>query len=238
MSFNLQEIFQEILKCYTNTFDDTLESIYIYGSATTDDFHEKYSDVNVALILKDISLKNLVKARDCIKMLRKKHVTAPLFLTKEYINNSLDSFPLEFLNVKTSHLLLTGEDFFEELVITYEDIRLQAERELKGKLLLLRAALLENIDKKQILGNVVVNSFTSLVPVLKGIIFLRRSDIPKNALEIITKAEEVTDIDLSSFYTALKIKNRALKFNSEDFVLFFENYIATVDQLAVYVDKL
>lgn len=238
MSFNLQEIFQEIQKCYKNTFGDSLDSVYIYGSATTDDFQEKYSDINVALILKDISIKNLIKARHCVKLLRKRHVAAPLFLTKEYINDSLDSFPLEFLNIKTSHLLLAGEDFFEELVIQDNDIRLQAERELKGKLLLLRAALLENIDKKQILSNVVVNSFTAFIPVLKGIIFIMKSDIPVSAVDIIRNAEEVCGIDLSSLHTALKIKNRALKFNSEDFVSFFENYIATVDQLAEYVDKL
>ncbi|HEX38247.1 MAG TPA: hypothetical protein ENG70_05260 [Candidatus Cloacimonetes bacterium] len=238
MAFDKQQIFQEIKKCYTAIFGDALESVYIYGSATTDDFQEKYSDINVALILKDISIKNLIKARDCIKLLRKKHVTAPLFLTKEHIIDSLDSFPIEFLNIKTSNLLLAGEDFFEGITFTDRDIRLQAERELKGKLLLLRAALLENLDKKKILSTVVINSFTALMPVLKGIVFIMKSDIPKNTSDIIRKSEEVCGCDLSSFQTALKIKNRALKFNFEDFISFFENYITAVGQLANYVDKL
>ncbi len=238
MSFNLQEIFQDIQKCYTGTFRDSLESLYIYGSATTDDFHEKFSDINVALILKDISIKNIVKARDCIKNLKKKHVAAPLFLKSDYIHDSLDSFPIEFLNIKTSHVTLEGEDFFENLVIESDHIRLQAERELKGKLILLRAALLENIGNKKILNNVVVNSFTSFIPVLKGLLFIMKSEIPKNSLDIIKKVEESCGIDLSSFLTAYKIKNRSLKFNSEDFISFFENYISTVDQLADYVDKL
>lgn len=237
MPKNTETIYAEILDCYTDTFKDSLQSIYIYGSATTDDFNEKYSDINVAIILDDISIQNLIKARSCIKMLRKKNVTAPLFLTKEYIMDSLDSFPIEFLAIKSSHLTLKGDDFFADISIEPEHIRLEAERELKGKLLLLRASFLENIDKKNVLNALVVNSFSALIPVLKGILFFKGSEIPINALDVIKRASELCEVDLSSFVAAYKIKNRYLKLKSEEFVTFFESYISAVDSLSELVDK-
>ena len=237
MPKNTETIYKEILDCYTDTFKDSLHTLYIYGSATTDDFNEKYSDINVAIILNDISIQNLIKARSCIKMLRKKNVTAPLFLTKEYIMDSLDSFPIEFLAIKSSHLTLKGDDFFADISIEPEHIRLQAERELKGKLLLLRASFLENIDRKNVLNALVVNSFSALIPVLKGILFFKGSEIPINALDVIKRASEVCEIDLSSFESAYKIKNRYLKLKSEEFVTFFESYISAVDSLTEFVDK-
>ncbi len=237
MPKNTETIYAEILDCYTDTFKDSLHSIYIYGSATTDDFNEKYSDINVAIILDDISIQNLIKVRSCIKTLRKKNVTAPLFLTKEYIMDSLDSFPIEFLAIKSSHLTLKGDDLFAEISIEPEHIRLEAERELKGKLLLLRASFLENIDKKNVLNALVVNSFSALIPVLKGILFFKGSEIPINALDVIKRASEVCEVDLSSFESAYKIKNRYLKLKSDEFVTFFESYISTVDLLTDLVDK-
>jgi predicted nucleotidyltransferase len=237
MPKNTETIYAEILDCYTDTFKDSLKSIYIYGSATTDDFNEKYSDINVAIILDDISIQNLIKARSCIKTLRKKNVTAPLFLTKEYIMDSLDSFPIEFLAIKSSHLTLKGDDLFADISVEPEHIRLQAERELKGKLLLLRASFLENIDRKNVLNALVVNSFSALIPVLKGILFFKGSEIPINALDVIKRASEVCEVDLSSFESAYKIKNRYLKLKSEEFVTFFESYISAVDSLTELVDK-
>ncbi len=237
MPKNTESIYKEILDCYTDTFSSSLHSLYIYGSATTDDFNEKYSDINVAIILDDISIQNLIKARSCIKTLRKKSVTAPLFLTKEYIMDSLDSFPIEFLVIKNSHLTLHGDDAFADISIEPEHVRLQAERELKGKLLLLRASFLENIDRKNVLNALVMNSFSALIPVLKGILFFKGTEIPVNALDVIKATSEVCEIDLSSFESAYKIKNRYLKLKSEEFVTFFESYISAVDALAELVDK-
>lgn len=83
----------------------------------------------------------------------------------------------------------------------------------------------------------VVNSFSALIPVLKGILFFKGSEIPINALDVIRRTSEVCEVDLSSFESAYKIKNRYLKLKSEEFVTFFESYISAVDSLTELVDK-
>jgi len=150
----------------------------------------------------------------------------------------LDSFPIEFLVIKKSHLTLHGDDAFADISVEPEHVRLQAERELKGKLLVLRASFLENIDRKNVLNALVVNSFSALIPVLKGILFFKEVEIPVNALDVIKATSEVCEIDLSSFESAYKIKNRYLKLKSEEFFTFFESYVSAVDSLSKLVDKL
>lgn len=233
-----EKIFNTIVEEYKETFGDKLLSIDVYGSAVTEDFHPKYSDINTAIILTDLQPETLVLAQKVVKSLKKKRVVTPLFLTKEYILESLDTFPIEFLTIKSAHRTIFGEDFFASLEIPPEHLRLQAERELKGKLLLLRLALLENIGKSRIIQDIVTSSFTSFVPVLRAILVIKKGEVPSRTYDTIKKADAILKIELSPFYTALKIKNHQLKLKGENLVTFFENYIHLVDNLARFVDKL
>jgi len=72
---------------------------------------------------------------------------------------------------------------------------------------------------------------------LKGILFFKETEIPVNALDVIKATSEICEIDLSSFESAYKIKNRYLKLKNEEFITFFESYISAVDSLAELVDK-
>ncbi|MGC9337598.1 MAG: hypothetical protein ACP5EQ_05830 [Candidatus Cloacimonadia bacterium] len=233
-----ETLFKTIVKEYKEIFGEKLVSIDVYGSAVTEDFHLKYSDINIAIILTDLQPETLILSQKVVRALKKKRVVTPLFLTKEYILESLDTFPIEFLTIKSAHKTIFGEDFFSSLKIESNYLRLQAERELKGKLLILRLALLENSGNSRILLNIVVTSLASFVPVLRAILVIKNEEVPKRTYDIIQKADAIIKIDLSLFYTALKIKNHQLKLKGEDFVTFFENYIHVVDNLAAFVDKL
>ena len=65
----------------------------------------------------------------------KAKIAAPLIMTQDYIQNSLDSFPLEFLEIQQHHLCLFGQDSFAELSFYQPHLRLQCERELKSMLI-------------------------------------------------------------------------------------------------------
>ena len=233
-----QKIFTEIVEKYRAVFGEKLVSIHIYGSAVTQDFNPKLSDINVAIILENLKLSNLVLAKGVIKKLRKRDVFTPLFLSKQYIESSLDTFPIEFLNIKSSHKTVYGQDFFENLKINSEYLRLQAERELKGKLLTLRLAFLESIGNLRVIRSLISSSFSSFIPVMKAIIFIKNKEIPEAVVDIIRKTADILNIDLTVFLQAYDIKNRKIKMKGKQLVEFFERYVQTVDQLSEIVDKL
>jgi predicted nucleotidyltransferase len=121
-----------------NKYHENIHSIHIVGSAVTEDFNEKTSDINSVFVLKKMDLKFIELLAPLGKRYKKKGIAAPLIMTPEYINNSLDVFPIEFLDFRHIHKTVYGEDILNDIDIKMDDLRHQCEREVKSKLIGLR----------------------------------------------------------------------------------------------------
>ncbi|HDZ11854.1 MAG TPA: nucleotidyltransferase domain-containing protein, partial [Bacteroidetes bacterium] len=141
------EIFGEFTDDFKRIFETDLTAIILYGSGAKGDYVHKKSDINFMIVLTEPGIHNLFLTFDVLKKWRKRAVSTPLFLTKEYIESSLDSFPLEFWEMKKFHQIVYGDDVLKKIEISRSDLRLQCEREVKGKLLHLQQNFL-NSEKK------------------------------------------------------------------------------------------
>ena len=144
---NPEEIFQAVVKDYQSIFGSDLLSIILYGSGARGEYIPQKSDINFLILLSENGIDNLSKAFEVVSRGHKSRVSTPLFLTKNYIQASLDVFPIEFLNLKSYYQVVYGEDVLQGLVIEKKFVRLQCEREIKGKLLQLRQQFLETKRK-------------------------------------------------------------------------------------------
>ncbi len=97
ISSTYKPFLDEILSGYK----DNIHSINIIGSALTDDFDPKISDINSVFILKEMDLKFLELLAPMGKKYGKKKIAAPLIMTPDYIMKSLDVFPIEILNINS-----------------------------------------------------------------------------------------------------------------------------------------
>ena len=61
------------------------------------------------------------------------HIAAPVVLTPAVIAGSLDTFPLEFIEILQEHATIFGPEYFSAESLPLQDwhVRLQCERELK-----------------------------------------------------------------------------------------------------------
>ena len=118
---------------YEACYGVDLVSLIVFGSAAGDDFDPDSSDVNLLIVLAEVGLESLGKSRLIQQRWMKRRFSRPLFMDREYIDGSLDSFPIEFLNMKERYELLYGEDVLAGVHVDLADLRLQIERELKGK---------------------------------------------------------------------------------------------------------
>ena len=103
---NVRPFLDEVLAGY----QEKIHSVYVTGTAITEDFDEKISDVNTLVVLKEMDLGFLELLAPLGKKYGKHKVAAPLIMTPDYIKSSLDVFPLEFLNFKLIHAAVFGED--------------------------------------------------------------------------------------------------------------------------------
>jgi hypothetical protein len=217
---------------------ENLLGICVYGSSTGKDFIPKKSNVNLLVVLKELGAQELKKSLRLVNKGIKKGIVAPLFLTPEYITSSLDSFPIEFMELKENHILIYGENPLAQISIEREGIRLECEKELKGKLIRLRQAYLEIGLKAKGIETLLIESLSSLIPIFRNMLRLKGIDPPLGKEEVIATFASEFDIDRDVFLAVLRDKKGDERIGKERVEDFFEKYIGTIQKLSRVVDQL
>jgi predicted nucleotidyltransferase len=230
------EISRLFAQDYHTVFGDQLISVILYGSAVTDEYIPKKSDLNFLIVLSEEGIEQLHVVYDLVAKWRKKRVGTPLFLTKAYIDSSLDTFPIEFLNIKRNYKVIFGEDILEQLSLEKEFIRMQCERELKGKLLLLRERYVETRGKATALRSVVANTLSDFIFILKGLLYLLNKEVPSTKKETVGIIADEFDLDRKLFLSLLQIKEGSLKPSGKEMDLLFQRYLKEIRTLTLLVD--
>lgn len=155
-----------------------------------------------------------------VRTVRKRRLPEPLIVNRLFVERSLDSYPLEFLNMQTSYRnLISNTDILRGLSFAKADLRLQMERELRSKWLLTRQAVLENPYKLALVRDAVQRSRVAVHPVLKGCFALADETVPKTLSEAIEGAVRIFGIDLGAMSGPVTGMADATR------------YIATLDQM-------
>lgn len=216
---------------------EDIVSIYITGSAVTKDFHPKISDINTLLVVREIKIPFFDFISALGKRYGKKRVRSPLIMTRNYICRSLESFPLEFLEMKLIHQLVYGDDVLKDIKIEKADVRLQCERELKGKLENLCQYYIKAMGSRTTLADLFVSSLSGYFPALRGILFLHNQNIPKEKGDVLNALEEHLNIDVGVFKKLLEFKSRNIYPPIEVLKEIFKDLYRTLDILAKNVDE-
>lgn len=233
-----KEIFPDITADYKDVFGDDLVGIMLYGSATGKDYRSGKSDINFMIVLSEEGIERLDKAFEIVKKWRKRNVAIPLFLTENYVETSTDVFPIEYLNFKSNYVPVYGKDILKDLSFKPEFIRLQCEREIKGKLLLLREAYLETSGKGRALKGVISQSTRAFVAIFEALLHVKGLELPKEKLQIIRATAQAFDLDSSVFEKLLDVKEDKVKLSDEDMRRLFQAYLTEVRKLSKLVDAL
>lgn len=230
----IKPFLEEIL----SKFRDKIHSIHVTGTAITDDFDIKSSDVNSIFVLKKMDLKFLNLLAPLGKRYGKYKVAAPLIMTPEYIKKSLDVFPIEFLNFKLIHATVFGENILENIEINRMDLRYQCEREIKTKLIWLRQGYISSLGNRKILTENFISSITGYIPLFRGIIILLGKEAPVRQSEVITTLSETANINTDVFAKVLRGKREKTKFSIEELNTIFGDYYTATEGLGRIIDEI
>lgn len=214
-------VLPDITDAYKDLFGRDLVSIILYGSAAGKDYRPGKSDINLMIILTEDGIEALDRAFQVVRRWRRRGVAVPLFLTEEYVETSLDVFPIEYLNFKNNYNLVFGKDILKDLQFNPEFLRLQCEREIKGKLLLLREAFIETAGRGRALKAATVQALPSLVAIFGALLYLKGKDVPVERRETVRAVAELFDLEVTVFEGILDIREgRAKSGHRESFDLF------------------
>ncbi|MEA3360970.1 MAG: hypothetical protein U9R17_16415 [Thermodesulfobacteriota bacterium] len=233
-----EDIFDEFKDDYITIFGDDLVSVILYGSGARGEYIAKKSDINFLIVLKDNGMEHLDDSIDLVAKWEKRKVPVPLFLSEDYIKSSLDAFPLEFFNIRLAYSVAYGTDVLKDLNIEKGNLRLQCERELKAKLLLLRRSFLQANGEARLLTGLVKQSFSAFISIFNALLYLKGDEIPGEYLGIIKEMSENYDINRDLFLSLSQIKKEEKKFAKDEIKKIVWEYILEIKGLSKKVDQM
>ena len=111
---------REGLEQFSNQLADALGeqlvSLILYGSLVKGEYTEAHSDVNVLLVLKEVTVEQLDKVISPVQQGFRDIALAIMVLTEDDLRRSTDVFPIKFQDIKQHHVLLRGKDVLEDLL--------------------------------------------------------------------------------------------------------------------------
>ncbi|OYV03470.1 hypothetical protein CGW93_00765 [candidate division bacterium WOR-3 4484_18] len=199
---------------------ENIVSIILYGSATGEDYIPGRSDINLLIVVKDIDFGHLRAIIPIVLKGIKRRIPPPLIVHPSYIERSVDVFPIEFLEIRDTRVIIYGEDLLANVEPTREQLRLECEEKIKGQLLTIRSAYIEHGNSPKTLRNLLI----------------RQPPMSRDAV-INNVVEQFNLIDADTFRKLLQLR-QGVSFTSTELINLFESYHRELEKLADIADSI
>jgi len=215
-----------------------IHSIHLTGSVLTGDYHPKHSDINSIVVFHHMNVQHLAALAPLGKKHGRKGIAAPLIMTPDYIHQSLDVFPIEFLDIRLLHYTWIGEDVFENIQIDLSDLRRQCEGELKIRLIGLRQGYISSLGDRKMLSENFISAFSGYIPLFRGIIMLHGKQPPISNADVLSALGETSGIAIDPFKVVWKLKQERSKPSIQQLNKIFDDCYRTIEKLGNAVNAL
>jgi len=179
-------------------FEDRLYSFILFGSAAGKNFIEGKSDINTMIILDDVRVSDLEIIMEIGQRYARKGLAIPLIFEIGHVVSSLDTFPIEFSDMKRRHILLHGTDPLENAVIEGKNLRYQCEREFKSMVVNLRRGYLRTEGKREKIEALLDESLASVLAACRGMIWMADKTPPDDISDLLQMIIEIYKTDTSA----------------------------------------
>lgn len=213
-----------------------LRSVVLYGSAAVGDHAGKRSDYNILVLTRHLDLEILKSLSGIASEWTRLGNPPPLLLTATRLEKSSDVFPIELLDIQESHKILFGDDFIRKIRISPENLRLQVEQELQGKLIQLRERFLLTGQNSQAVIELMIDSLSTFLVLFRAALRLFQNEVPRVKMEALQALTRHIQFDPSSFHTVNDLKTAKIKgkdVNAEDL---FQRYLKNIGIVVNAVD--
>lgn len=184
---------------------DNLAGLTAYGPVLDSDFDATRMTASSVLVLDQIDLSLLRRIAEHGPELGRKHLAAPVVMTPDYIRGSLDTFPLELLEIHQHHATLAGRDFFDDLTFQTEHVRLQCEREFKRILIRLRQGLLAASGRELAIEELELDIGQHILRTARGLLWLKGKADHASRDTVVSECERLVGDSLPGIRGALEL---------------------------------
>lgn len=229
---------KELVEKLERGFHDRLVSVVLYGSAAGEDHHNKFSDLNVLFVLKEITPRELAEAEPVLKWWRERNHPAPTMMSEEEVHNSADCFPIEFRDMKDRRKILYGPDLIADVKVEGAFYRAQVEHELRAKLFRLRQQGARVLSDPAALLRLCIDSVATFCVLGRHALAAAGHEAKTQRRAVVRQMGEVMKIDVTPFETLLDIREDKAGVDPGDPGELFARYLDSIRRMVEFVDKI
>lgn len=217
---------------------ERLRSVLLYGSVPRGEAVPGVSDINVLVLLDEVRLEQLGELAPLARRWTGKGNTAPLILGWDEWSRSADVFAVEVADMRDHHRLLLGEDPLTGAAVGLRPLRLQTERELRGKLVQLHEGLMLAAPDPKSVGKLLLTALPSFATYFRATLRLAGQEVPSGSGEVITSVADLVGADGSAMLElwSARGEKRAPRLAAADPLV--AGYDGLVRKVTEYVDHL
>lgn len=219
-----------------SAYGSQLSSVVLYGSAAAGEHIPRKSDFNVLVLLERIEPGTLAAASAVARAWRDAGNPPPMTMTVAEWRGSADVFPMEYADILDRHRVLHGDPPFAGLVVAQDDLRLQLEQQVFGKLLRLRqGVLLAGTDGKRQL-ELIEDSLSTMMVLFRAVVRLHGQGPTGDNVALARRAATLAGIDAAPFERAVLHHRGDAKLAASEAGNVLAGYLGGIERLNTYLD--
>lgn len=215
-----------------------LVSVVLYGSAARGDYREGVSDLNVLVLLREVTPAALRRGSEAARRWVEGGDPPPLVLGVEEWRRSADVFPIELSDIADAHRVLRGADPFEGVEVDRAHLRLQCENELKGKQIQLRERYLLSSGEPEELNALLKHSISTFLVLFRTVLRLTGEEPSHDPAEAVRRTAERVGFDPQPLLRILHARRTGEELRPAADAPEVVGYLDAVARTVEYVDRL
>lgn len=229
---------EDFTETLTTALGQKLESVVLYGSAVTGEHTGKRSNYNLLVVTSTLGVAELDAITKPVKKWTQAGNPPPLMFTLDRLNQSADVFPIELLDIKDAHKILSGKDIINKIEVSTANLRHQLESELKAKLIQLRESYLLTEGKEKMIAELMVRSIASFQVLFRGALRCLEKDIPKTKQDVVEALSKEFEFDSTPFQKIAQLKAGELSLKEVACKSLFADYLKSIEIAVDAIDAL
>ena len=232
-----EEKINDFVKRVRDAAGSNLESVILFGSAVSGDFHSGLSNLNLFCVLRDSSFASLQALAPVAKWWDRQKEPPPLCMTRKELHRSTDVFTIELLDMQQHHRVLFGEDVVQGLHISMHVHRVQVEYELREKLILLRQQILLASGNDSRLWDLLLRSVPSFGTLFRHALIALGETAPPARREAVLSLSTRVGFDPTALNQVFDVREHKAASKTIDINDLVARYLAAIEKVTAAVDE-
>jgi predicted nucleotidyltransferase len=216
---------------------EQLVAVVLYGGVVEGEYSPGSSDVNVMVVLKNVSVETLDRIASSVQVGVRRFRLSAMVLGEEDLRRSTDVFPIKFLQMQRRHRILYGKDVLAELSVSRGHLRLRCEQEIRNLMLRLRQFYLRREKYAEQLEHTLNRAVGPFMLAVSTLIELKTGNAPSSKDAAVESAGQL-GLNMEPVRKILAMKRGQTRLTAEELKQLYGAFMEVVHDAAGLADAL